>query len=51
LSAVRSMKPFWSAGVECYQWAEADFLHKQIPNDGDERLVVGKYDDTISETD
>jgi hypothetical protein len=52
LSAVRSMKPFWSAGVECYQWAEDDFLHKQIRNDDNERLVVGKYeDDTISETD
>jgi hypothetical protein len=27
LLAVRTMKPFWTAGIGCYKWIEDDFLH------------------------
>jgi len=45
LRAVRTMKPFWSAGVECYHWIDSAFLRKyQVWEDDDDgRLAVGKY--------
>jgi hypothetical protein len=46
LSAVRAMKPFWRAGLDCYRWTEELFLRKcQDWHDDD---IVGQYD---SETD
>jgi hypothetical protein len=53
LHAVREMKPFWSAGPECYRWAEAPFLQKYEDwHVHEEGLVIGKYEnDTTSETD
>ena len=51
LHAVREMKPFWSAGLECYRWAEDTFLRK-CHDDDDAGLFVGQYkDDAINETD
>ena len=40
LHAVREMKPFWSAGLECYRWAEDTFLRK-CHDDDDAGLFVG----------
>jgi hypothetical protein len=53
LHAVREMKPFWSAGPECYRWAEVPFLQKYEDwHDREEGLVVGKYEnDATNETD
>jgi len=52
LHAVREMKPFWSAGPECYRWAEAPFLQKyEDCHDHEEGLVIGKYENDTSETD
>jgi hypothetical protein len=54
LRAMRMMKPFWTAGVECYHWIEESFLRKdQNWEYEDGWVVVGKYDggDTISDTD
>jgi hypothetical protein len=53
LSAVRAMKPFWSAVLECYHWIEEPFLRKyQDWHDDDGGLFAGHYeDDTIGETD
>ncbi|KIM74200.1 hypothetical protein PILCRDRAFT_828491 [Piloderma croceum F 1598] len=53
LRAVRMMKPFWRAGIECYHWIEESFLQKQDWEDEDDGgVVVGKYhDDTIDDTD
>jgi hypothetical protein len=40
------MKPFWSAGFECYHWIESAFLRKyQVWEDDDDGgFAVGKYD-------
>jgi hypothetical protein len=54
LRAVREMKPFWSAGWECYRWAQDPFLQKYQDwhDDDDAGLFIGQYDDdAISETD
>ena len=54
LHAVQEMKPFWSAGLECYRWAEDTFLRKyqDCHDDDDAGLFVGQYkDDAMSETD
>jgi hypothetical protein len=53
LRAIRGMKPFWSAGRECYDWVEEPFLRKyEDRRDDDEGLSIGLYeDDTIGETD
>jgi hypothetical protein len=47
------MKPFWSAGGECYDWVEEPFLRKyEDQRDDDEGLSIWLYeDDTIGETD
>jgi hypothetical protein len=52
LLAVRSMKPFWSAGLGCYKWIKDDFLHMYEKwEDDDGGLAVGvREDDTIGET-
>ena len=42
LHVVREMKPFWSAGLECYRWAEDTFLRK-CHDDDDAGLFVGQY--------
>jgi hypothetical protein len=46
LNAVKRMKPFWSAGVECYHWIRIPFLHafKEFPDEVGS-LFVGEYDD------
>jgi hypothetical protein len=46
LRAVRTMKPFWSAGLDCYHWIESAFLRKyQVWEDDDDGgLAIGKYD-------
>jgi hypothetical protein len=46
LRAVRKMKPFWSAGIECYHWIDSDLLrkHQVWEDDDDGGLAVGKYD-------
>jgi len=54
LCAVREMKPFWSAGLECYRWVQDTFLQKYQDNDDDDDagLFIGQYeDDAMSETD
>jgi hypothetical protein len=53
LSAVRRMKPFWSAGSECYHWIEEPFLNKfenQHHDDDDDygELQVGKNEEDLS---
>jgi hypothetical protein len=52
LLAVRTMKPFWSAGIGCYKWIQNEFLRKYEKwEDDDGGLVVGEYEgDTIGET-
>ncbi|KIM86668.1 hypothetical protein PILCRDRAFT_4569 [Piloderma croceum F 1598] len=52
LLAVRTMKPFWSAGMGCYKWIEDDFLRMYEKwEDDDGGLAVGVHeDDTIGET-
>lgn len=45
LLAVRTMKPFWTAGIGCYKWIEDDFLHMYEKwEDDDGGLAVGKYE-------
>ena len=54
LRAVREMKPFWSAGLECYRWVQDTFLQKYQDSDDDDDagLFIGQYeDDAMSETD
>lgn len=43
LSAVRRMKPFWSAGIDCYEWIDAPGLqqHSKWLNDNG-GLFVGR---------
>jgi len=37
LRAVRTMKPFWRAGFDCYHWIESAFLRKyQVWEDDDD---------------
>jgi hypothetical protein len=52
LLAVRSMKPFWSAGMGCYKWINDEFLCMYEKwEDDDGGLAVGVHeDDTISKT-
>jgi len=50
LKAVRAMKPFWSAGPNCYSWINEPFLRRYQEFSDDEGLFVGKYENT-SETD
>jgi hypothetical protein len=47
LRAVRTMKPFWGAGVDCYGWIESAFLqgYRVWEDDDGGSLAVGKYDD------
>jgi hypothetical protein len=46
LSAVRMMKPFWSAGPSCYGWIDEPSLQeRQAWCDDDGELFVGRYND------
>ena len=46
LRAVRNMKPFWSAGFECYHWIKEPFLQKYRESGDDEgSLTVGQYNE------
>jgi hypothetical protein len=48
LSAVRRMKPFWSAGTECYHWIDEPFLRTfQDWRDDDGELRVGKNEEDL----
>ena len=48
LSSVRKMKPFWSAGMDCYDWIEAPGL-QQHPEWRDDNggLFVGRSEDGV----
>ncbi|KAF9507409.1 hypothetical protein BS47DRAFT_1351722 [Hydnum rufescens UP504] len=46
LRAVRRMKPFWSAGSECYAWVnEPPLRNYEHLDDDDEGLFIGQYDE------
>jgi hypothetical protein len=48
LSAVRKMKPFWSAGIDCYDWIDAPGLQQHsewLDDNGD--LFVGRSGDGV----
>jgi hypothetical protein len=49
LGAVQALKPFWSAGLNCYCWIDDEYLQKyQVLGDVDEGLFVGHYEDEDS---
>jgi hypothetical protein len=49
LRAARTMKPLWSAGLDCYHWIEEPFLQQsQAWEDDDGGLFVGKYEEIRS---
>ena len=51
LRAIRELKPFGSAGHECYGWIDEPILRKYQDGCDDDRLVIGLYEhDTIGET-
>ena len=52
LSSVRKMKPFWSAGMDCYDWIEAPGL-QQHPEWRDDNggLFVGRSEDGLHSND
>ncbi|KAH7908450.1 hypothetical protein BJ138DRAFT_1157601 [Hygrophoropsis aurantiaca] len=41
LNAVRTMKPFWNAGLECYHWINEPYLKKFLELEEREMVVVG----------
>lgn len=52
LSSVRKMKPFWSAGMDCYDWIEAPGLQRPREwRDDDGGLFVGRSEDGVHSND